>query len=650
MKNAEYENSLDWLYRLQFLGTKLGLDNTKALLAGLGNPEKKLRVIHVAGTNGKGSVCAIVSSILREAGYKVGTYASPHLKEFGERISINGYPMSHDEFVRAIKRIRPKVEELAHLEKSVNCTFFETTTAMALDHFARRKVDFAVIEVGMGGRLDSTNIVRPEICAITSIDLEHTEHLGDTLAEIAGEKVGIVKTGVPVVVGELPPEALAVVKKIAKSRRAPVIIAPEIEAARDDAFGFYLDHDGGVAGKAGGGRRFNLAGEHQLDNLAVALSLIDSLDADVPREAIDLGLENVRWPGRLQWARLDPPVLLDSAHNPAGAAALRKFVCKHLAAKKIVGVVGMIKTKDAGGFAAEIGPVFDEVVVTQPTYDKRLDADELAGHFSGEVETCQSVEKALKSAMKKAGKDGVVLVTGSIFLVSDAVAVLDRMRISEMFKLLKAEYPIGAFPGKEVGGNETTLGKRQGDAFDVLISTILSQRTRDENTHLASTQLFSVYPTPEALANADMSRVEELIRPAGFYRQKAGKIVATARAIVDRHGAVVPKDVDELLALPGVGRKTANCVLVYGHNIPAMPVDTHVHRISNLLGLINTPDPDASEAALVNLIPKKYWIDINRLLVRHGQVVCIPVRPRCEVCFISHLCDAGICRNMVLFQ
>ena len=250
--NMNYEESLEWLYELQFLGTKLGLTNTKALLAELGNPHDKLKVIHVAGTNGKGSVCAILTSVLKEAGFKVGTYTSPHLQEFGERIALDGYPMTRDEFVRGISRIKPKVEMLARGKgtgkgkgkKRAECTFFETATCLAFDHFARRRVDFAVVEVGMGGRLDSTNVVMPVVSVITNIGLEHTEHLGNSLAEIAGEKAGIIKKGVPVVCGVEKEEALAVIRKVAKSRKAELVMATDV-LATGDAFGFDGCYDRG---------------------------------------------------------------------------------------------------------------------------------------------------------------------------------------------------------------------------------------------------------------------------------------------------------------------------------------------------------------------------------------------------------------------
>ncbi len=637
-----YEDSLDWLYNLQYIGIKLGLDNTKALLAELGNPHDKLKIIHVAGTNGKGSVCAFLTSILIEAGYKVGTYTSPHLKEFGERIAINGYSMTHDEFVRGIVRIKPKVEELANPKrgsgkKKADCTFFETSTCLAFDHFARRKVDFAVVEVGMGGRLDSTNVAEPVISVIISIGLEHTEHLGETIAEIAGEKAGIIKKGVLVVCGVEEKEALDVIKKIAKKAGAKVKMAPDLRVENSNAFGTEFSN----------GLKTKLAGNHQAKNASVAVAAIEELRNQgfkVEPDCLKKGLKNTIWPGRLQFARLEPPVLLDSAHNPPGAEALRHFICEHLADRRIIGVVGMINTKDSEGYIRALEPVLDEVIITAPEYDKALAPEDLADFVSGDCEISLSVSEAIDSAMKKAGSTGLVLVTGSIFTVSDAVAHLDQLRIREIMELMGEHYPVGAFPGKEVGENETTLGKRSGDAFNVLISTILSQRTRDENTHTASTALFEKYATPEELANADIAVVEESIRPAGFYKQKARKIIDTARAIVEEHGSVVPDDIDELLKLPGVGRKTANCVIVYGFGKTAMPVDTHVHRISNLIGLIKTREPDHSEFALMELIPKRYWIDINRLMVRHGQVICKPINPQCARCFMSHICDNGIYR------
>jgi endonuclease-3 len=210
-------------------------------------------------------------------------------------------------------------------------------------------------------------------------------------------------------------------------------------------------------------------------------------------------------------------------------------------------------------------------------------------------------------------------------------------RIDEMMGILSRKYNIGAFPGK---GDGTAISRQMRDPYRVLISTILSHRTKDENTHRAASNLFEIYPTPESLARADVHEVERLIRPAGFYRMKANNIKRVASLLVSEHNGNVPDDIDSLLELPAVGRKTANCVLVYAFGTPAIPVDTHVHRISNRLGLVQTRSPDGTEEALSGIVPKRHWIRLNELLVRFGQDVCKPISPFCYSCDIADLCES----------
>jgi endonuclease-3 len=210
-------------------------------------------------------------------------------------------------------------------------------------------------------------------------------------------------------------------------------------------------------------------------------------------------------------------------------------------------------------------------------------------------------------------------------------------RVDEIMGTLSRRYHVGAFPGK---GNGTAISRQMRDPYRVLISTILSHRTKDENTHRAANDLFEVFPTPESLASADVREVERLIRPAGFYRVKANNIKRVASILVSDHNGEVPDDVDSLLELPAVGRKTANCVLVYAFGTPAIPVDTHVHRISNRLGLVETKSPDQTEKALSKTVPERHWIRLNELLVRFGQDVCRPISPFCYSCDLADACDS----------
>jgi len=631
ISQSEYDEAINWLYDLQFFGMKLGLSNTLALLEEMGNPHKKFKSIHVAGTNGKGSVCAFLTSILKESGYKVGTYTSPHLSQFGERITINEIPMTRTEVFKAIQHIRPKIENLR--KKDIQCTFFEVTTCMAFHVFARRRIDIAVVEVGMGGRLDSTNVIIPELAIITSISKEHSQHLGDTIEKIAGEKAGIIKKGIPVITSAQG-EALPVIASQCKKMKSKLHNVHDNALIYSDAslFGSSLKINGlGISIK--------LPSQHQAVNAATAALAAQVLG--INEKFIASGLAKTKWPGRLQVARKNPIIILDSTHNPGGAKALASFL-KEQKIKPLL-VIGMLEDKEVKPVVKSIEPLASKIIVSQPDYHRKMIAKELASHFSGKVEIVQKLPNAIGKAIKIAKNSDIILITGSIFTASEALAHLNQLRISQMMDILAEEYGIGAYPGRDpVIDGPPPPGSQ--DPFRVLISTILSQRTKDENTYLATEQLFAIYDTPQKLANVKPEQIYDLIRPAGFYNQKAEKIIQTSKIVHEKYGSNVPDTMDELVSLPGVGRKTASCVLAYGFGLPAIAVDTHVHRICNLLGLVKTSEPDNTEEALMSLVPEKLWHDINRLLVRHGQSICRPINPRCSECPISHICDFGIYR------
>ena len=631
ISQPEYDEAINWLYDLQFFGMKLGLSNTLALLDEIGNPHKKFKSIHVAGSNGKGSVCAFLTSILKESGKKVGTYTSPHLTHFGERITINGIPMTRTEVVKAIQHIRPRIEALR--KKDIQCTFFEATTCMAFHHFARRRVDIAVAEVGMGGRLDSTNVIIPELAVITSISKEHSQHLGDTIEKIAGEKAGIIKKEIPVI-SSAEGKALTIIEHQCK------IMNSKLHNIHDNKLEI------SSAGLFGSSLKFNalefqikLPGQYQAVNAATAVLAAQILG--ISKEHIQNGLAKTKWPGRIQVVRKNPMIILDSTHNPGGAEALARFL-KEQKMKPIL-VLGMLEDKEVKPVAKALEPHSSKIFVSQPEYHRKMDAKELASHFSGKFDIISKLPDAIDKAMKIAKKNDISMITGSIFTASEALAHLDHLRIGQMMDLLAETYGIGAYPGRDPAINGPPPPGSQ-EPFRVLISTILSQRTKDENTHLATEQLFAKYDTPKKLASAKPENIYDLIRPAGFYKQKAEKVIQTSKIIIETYDSKVPDSMDELVSLPGVGRKTASCVLAYGFGLPAIAVDTHVHRISNLLGLVKTSEPDDTEEALMYLIPEERWHDINRLLVRHGQSICRPINPKCSECPISHLCDYGLYR------
>ncbi len=634
---SEYDEAINWLYDLQFFGMKLGLSNTLALLEELGNPHEKFKSIHVAGSNGKGSVCAFLTSILKKSGKKVGSYTSPHLSQFGERITVNGIPMTRTEVVKLIRYIRPHIEKLR--KKDIQCTFFEVTTCMAFHYFARRRIDIAVVEVGMGGRLDSTNVINPELAVITSISKEHSQHLGETIAEIAEEKAGIIKKCIPTITSTENKKALTVMAsqcKKMKSKLYRLHDLVELDILDSGLFGSTLNLkmlENQLEAQ------IKLSGQHQAANAATAALAAEIIG--IKKEIIEKGLAGTEWPGRLQVIRRNPTVILDSTHNPGGAEALAAFL-KQQKIRPIL-ILGMLEDKEVKPVVNALEPLASKVIVTQPDYNRKMNAKELASHFSSKVEIIQKLPEAIDKTMKAAKKSDIILITGSIFTASEALEHLNHRRIDEIMDRLADIYGIGAYPGRDPVTNGPPPPGSQ-NPFRVLVSTILSQRTKDENTHIATEQLFAKYDSPKKLAAAKSENIYDLIRPAGFYKQKAEKIIQTSKIIHEKYGSNVPDTMDKLVSLPGVGRKTASCVLAYGFGLPAIAVDTHVHRICNLLGLVKTSEPDDTEEALVFLIPKEHWHDINRLLVRHGQSICRPINPRCHECPIAHICDYGIYR------
>ncbi|MCA1810135.1 MAG: bifunctional folylpolyglutamate synthase/dihydrofolate synthase, partial [Lentisphaerae bacterium] len=352
MSNQTLAAMLKELYALQRFGIRPGLETEQALLAQLGQPEKNLRCIHVAGTNGKGSVCAMLESVLRAAGLKTALYTSPHLIAFNERVRVAGDPIPDS----ALLELLPDLLEAGRSPGTSDgraATFFELTTALAFVYFAAQQPDIVILETGMGGRWDATNVITPLAAVITDISLEHTEYLGHTLAAIAGEKCGIIKQGRPVILGELPEEALQVARATAAERQAPLLEATMIATVtrrRQDLDGQQIRVE--TVNTPAINLCLPLPGRHQLRNVALAAAVLSTLFGDrMPPATLRDGLESVRWPARLQVLRKDPPVLLDGAHNPAGArtcaATLKDLLPRHTP----VGLVtGMCTDKDLEKF------------------------------------------------------------------------------------------------------------------------------------------------------------------------------------------------------------------------------------------------------------------------------------------------------------
>lgn len=422
--SAPYATTLDFLYGLQRHGIKLGLDTIGALLERTGSPERAYRSLHIGGTNGKGSTAAMAAAMLQAAGYRVGLYTSPHLVDFRERIQVNGVAIAEEQVVTWTDRLRSAASG------SRSPTFFEFTTAMAFHHFAAQQVDVAVLEVGMGGRFDATNVVVPSVTAVTNIARDHEQYLGHDLASIAFEKAGIVKQSVPLVLGELGAEAARVIRGIAGDRQAPC-------RALGEHFRYHGEGRGAFAfsGARGslGGLRCGLEGEHQLANAACAVELVTLLAGaglEVPESAIRQGLAGVRWEGRLEIAETRPILLLDGAHNPAAARVvalyLGQFRRVHPAAR-VIAIIGMMRDKDQTGFFRELAPVCDEFVVTEPSLPRAASADELAASLNQPEAVTHRVPfpaDALARARQLAAPEDLICVTGSLMLVGEVKALL----------------------------------------------------------------------------------------------------------------------------------------------------------------------------------------------------------------------------------
>jgi dihydrofolate synthase/folylpolyglutamate synthase len=398
---------LSYLFGLEQFGIKFGLDNIAAIVARLGHPERSFASVHIAGTNGKGSVTAMVDAALRAAGHRAARYTSPHLVDLAERFVVNGRPVAHDALVSAVADVRDAVESLrADGTLDVQPTFFEVTTAVAFELFRRAHVRVAVLEVGLGGRLDATNVVEPIATAITSIAFDHQRYLGETLREIALEKAGIIKSHVPVVLGPLDAEAARAIEQVAAERGAEII-----RATPADASGFTL----------------GLAGAHQRANAAVAVHLMRLLDARgiaVPAAAIADGLARPQWPGRLDLRRLPDgrELLLDAAHNPAGAAALASYLESDVRARQPL-VFAAMRDKAIADMFTAILPHVSRLVVTRASNPRSADPEMLAAIARATapglpIAIEPRVEEALASAWRESPR---IVVAGSIFLLGDVL-------------------------------------------------------------------------------------------------------------------------------------------------------------------------------------------------------------------------------------
>jgi dihydrofolate synthase/folylpolyglutamate synthase len=416
--------TLAYLYGLERFGMVFGLENISRLLELLGDPHQGLKVIHVGGTNGKGSVCAMMASVLHEEGYQVGLYTSPHLVSFTERIQINGAQISWDDVVVLADLLRQKVEE-----KNIpqQFTFFDFTTAMAMYYFFRQGVDVAILEVGLGGRLDSTNVVQPLITVITNVAKDHLQILGEQLEAIAREKAGIVKQGVPLISGAAESHVIEILEQACGEKEAPLLLIGREFWAQKVAprtFNFY-------------GRRWRwedirlgLAGSYQIENAAIALGALEALEERgyrVGRGAVYKGLARVRWPGRMELVQHAPQILLDGAHNPAAARSLKASLQEEFDYRCLYMVMGIMADKEVAAILAVVAPLADVLIATTPPNPRALSARrlaEIAQPYCREVKVIEDVEEGVDYARNAAREDDLIVVTGSLFTVG---AVRDHL-------------------------------------------------------------------------------------------------------------------------------------------------------------------------------------------------------------------------------
>ncbi len=416
-----YPDSVDFLYALgnEIKTAKFGLERIRAVLDALGRPQDRCRFAHVAGTNGKGSTCAMIESGLRADGRHTGLFTSPHLMEPPERIRISGRPVSKEQFTRAFDRVHEAVERLlAKGAIDFHTTYFETVTAMGLLIFAEERLDTVVLEVGLGGRLDATNVVEPELCVITPVDFDHEAFLGRSIEAIAGEKAGILKRGVPAVFARQRAEAERVIGKRAAELEVPAVWTREAPVSD-----LAIDARRSRFRLRGMGIRCPLAGEHQVENAVTAALALERLG--VSRTGIEEGIAGVEWPGRLELVAERPEIILDGAHNPAGARALAAYIERFYRSRNVRLIFGTMRDKSVAEIGGILFPLAREVIATAPRQARALAPETMravADHPN--LRIAARIEDALAMVREDANAEDAVFVTGSLFLVGEARAIL----------------------------------------------------------------------------------------------------------------------------------------------------------------------------------------------------------------------------------
>jgi len=422
MNSKTYQESLDYLYGLERFGMIFGLTQVEKILEAVGNPHREVQAIHIGGTNGKGSTAAMMACILQREGYRVGLYTSPHLMRFTERIKVDGSEIEKGEVAELIRIMRERIEAASI---STPFTFFDFTTAMALLHFKQRMVDVAVLEVGLGGRLDSTNVVDPLLSIVTNIAKDHEEQLGGTILKIAREKAGIIKKGRPFLTAATQPHVIRLFSKICREKDSPFFrVGKDFRATLTGNGDFHYQ---GLHRKLWS-VRLNLKGLHQMVNATTALGameVLEDLGYPVSTDAMLKGLGEVEWPGRLELISSTPRVVLDGAHNPAGALVLKDALPKEFQYDRLILLVGMMRDKDIVSVLRLLVPLADHIILTKSSSGRAAPPSLLkkaSGRNGRKTETIEDLKEAIGRGLSLTGPGDLLCITGSLYTVGEARA------------------------------------------------------------------------------------------------------------------------------------------------------------------------------------------------------------------------------------
>jgi dihydrofolate synthase/folylpolyglutamate synthase len=420
MNKNGYQRSLDYLYGLEKFGMIFGLTKIEEILEAVGNPHREIQAIHIGGTNGKGSTAAIIASILRKEGYRVGLYTSPHLIRFTERMKVNEKEIEKEEMAGLTEWMRQRIET-AGIDPPF--TFFDFTTAMAFLYFRQKMVDLAVLEVGLGGRLDSTNVIDPLFSIITNIGKDHQDVLGKGILKIAEEKAGIIKESRPLITAATQPQVLRLFSKICREKKAPFFrVGKEFRYVLAGEGNFSYE---GLHRKLWG-LSLNLRGSHQIINATTALGameVLDDLGYRVSNDAMTEGLKEVDWPGRLEVVCSAPRVLLDGAHNPDGALSLRESLEKNFQYHHLILLIGIMKDKDIESILHSLSPLADRIILTRPGTDRAASPALLRkalGRNGKKAEVIEDLRKAIDRGLSLTGEEDILCITGSLYTVGEA--------------------------------------------------------------------------------------------------------------------------------------------------------------------------------------------------------------------------------------